>query len=303
VSDSHSVPSHPVRPKRAAPLKLASPIPAPCTVTLADPDTAPFLRFITLPAALSPESISVTLPTACPTLIHALLLPATPWLASPRKDVSDSHTDSSPAVPPCLHPPVCPASPRFAPCIVTRIEPVETPFDRPTTLSTGPDTENTALTLPTLPCTLTDTRWLPDVPCPTLHRIHVSDSHAVTSHPVRPTRAAPVDTSSPIPAPTTVTLADPVAARFVGRITLNAPRSTDCAIVTLPPPCPTVADIRPLPRVETPIRPDMHVSDTHSVRSAAVPPALQDPVYPANPIPDPNTLKANEPVDGELGYR
>ena len=44
VSDSHSVPSHPVCPIRPTAVTPTSPSPAPCTVTDADPVPARFSR-------------------------------------------------------------------------------------------------------------------------------------------------------------------------------------------------------------------------------------------------------------------
>ena len=55
VSDSHSVPSHPVCPSRAIAVYATSPSPAPCTVTDVDPVPARFPLRITLIVCTSYE--------------------------------------------------------------------------------------------------------------------------------------------------------------------------------------------------------------------------------------------------------
>ena len=76
----------------------------------------------------------------------------------------------------------------------------------------------------------------------------MSDSHVVLSHAVDPTRRLPVYVVSPKFDPCTVTLADPVLTRFVGLISLSDRSSTENATVTLPTSCPTLNDIRRVPK-------------------------------------------------------
>jgi hypothetical protein len=72
-----------------------------------------------------------------------------------------------------------------------------------------------ALMLPCLAPALIATRRVPITPCPAWHRIDVSASHVVRSHPVSPSLVHPVYAAGPSPDPCTVTLDDPVAGRFV----------------------------------------------------------------------------------------
>ena len=59
-------------------------------------------------------------------------------------------------------------------------------------------------------------RWLPASPRPVWQRTDVSDSHVDRSHAVRESLAADVYVASPMLPPCMVTLAEPVAALFVG---------------------------------------------------------------------------------------
>ena len=60
-------------------------------------------------------------------------------------------------------------------------------------------------------------------PWPVLQRTDVSDSHVDRSHPVCDSRTADVYVAGPMLPPCSVTLAEPVAARFVRDDTLNIP--------------------------------------------------------------------------------
>ena len=62
VSDSHSVPSHPVCPSRPIAVYATSPRLAPCTVTDAEPVIALFIRRLWLMATRSIEYITVDVP-------------------------------------------------------------------------------------------------------------------------------------------------------------------------------------------------------------------------------------------------
>ena len=84
--------------------------------------------------------------------------------------------------------------------------------------------------LPSLRPTVLTIRRVPDVPDATWHLTDVSDSQAVASHPVCPSRALvdmPVD--APMPAPCTVIDAEPVEARFDTRMVLDGEPSIDHA--------------------------------------------------------------------------
>ena len=114
---------------------------------------------------------------------------------------------------------------------------------------------------------------MPLVPSDVRHRTAVSDTHSVDSHPVPPTRAASVYVASPKPCPCTVTLADPVPARFVRVAALTVARSTDHASVAVPARSPAVITSRRVLRAPSVVRHRTDVSDHHSVDSHPVPPS------------------------------
>ena len=78
VSDSHSVPSHPVCPARTIAVIPTSPTPAPCTVTDPDPVPALFLPPITLILPVSTEYPSDMLPDRSPIVITPRRVPLVP---------------------------------------------------------------------------------------------------------------------------------------------------------------------------------------------------------------------------------
>jgi hypothetical protein len=150
-----------------------------------------------------------------PTLSEARplpIMPCTPWH---RTDVSDSHVDRSPLVCPSAPDTLYPAGPMLAPCSVTLADPVTARLALPIALTMLASCDTPALMLPCLTQVLTVSRRVPIAPCPAWHRMDVSASHVVRSHPVLPILADPVCVASPSPDPCTVTLDDPVAGRFV----------------------------------------------------------------------------------------
>jgi hypothetical protein len=114
-------------------------------------------------------------------------------------------------------------------------------------------------------------------------RIDVSDSHSVDSHAVSMIRIASVYVVRPKLLPCTVTLADPVPARFTQVTVLIVPTSTDHASVTLPKLCPTVITIVDVILPPPPVRQRTDVSDSHCVDSHAVTPARAFSVYVVRP--------------------
>ena len=109
------------------------------------------------------------------------------------------------------------------------------------------------------------------------------------------------DAACPSPDPYTVTLTDPVPAIFDLNIMLSNPKSDDIACVIEPAASPTVIDTDRLLRATCPVIQLADVSDTQSVASQAVWPALAAPVYDAiGPSPDPYTVTLDEPVPATL---
>ena len=114
---------------------------------------------------------------------------------------------------------------------------------------------------------------MPLVPSDVRHRTAVVDSQAVSSHAVPPSRTAPLYAACPKPCPCTVTLADPVPARFVRVAALTVARSTDHASVAVPARSPAVITSRRVLRAPSVVRHRTDVSDHHSVDSHPVPPS------------------------------
>jgi hypothetical protein len=299
VSDSHSVPSHAVRPTRTAPLRPSSPNPPPCTVIDNDPVPARLDRLTPLDEPYSNEYPAETLPTRTPALITTARLPPDPSPNSPAVDVSESHSVPSHPVPPTRNPPLLPASPIPDPCTVTRAEPVPAPFALLTPLSPAGPIVYATLTLPTRPPTLTLALQLPPTPCPpAMHRTDVSDTHSDPSDDVGPKRTNPVKDSTPTPPPCTVTLIDPVAAPLVRCSTLNPePTPAEKPKLMLPARPPTVTDSFRLPPAPSPLLHRIDVSDSHPVPSQPVTPPRTAPVAIADPIPAPCTVTLDDPVD------
>jgi len=141
VSDSHSVPSHPVCPECAMAVNATSPRLDPCTVTDADPVPALFSRRITLIDPKSTENVCDRLPDRSPTVNTDRRVPRAPWLTMHLTDVSDSHSVASHPVCPSRTVAVNATSPSPAPCTVTDVEPVPALLARRTTLMLPTSTE------------------------------------------------------------------------------------------------------------------------------------------------------------------
>ena len=252
VSDSHSVPSHPVSPTRPSVVRAAEPRPDPCTVTDAVPEPPWLARRITLRLPVSSEIASDMLPLRVPAVNVKRRVSPDPCPTRHRTDDSDSHSVPSHPVSPIRPIAVSDTSPSPAPCTVTDADPVPARLPRLIMLVPVMSNEYAPDMLPLPSPAVITTRRVPRAPCPTRHRTDVSDSHSVPSHPVCPIRPIAVSDTSPSPAPCTVTDADPVPARFRCRDTLTLPESNDSATELLPPRSPAVIAIRRVPRTPCP---------------------------------------------------
>jgi hypothetical protein len=136
--------------------------------------------------------------------------------------------------------------------------------------------------------------------CELWHRTDVSDSHVDRSHVVRPADPKAVYAASPMLAPCTVTLADPVEALLVLRTMLSMPASNDRPELTLPYLAPTLIPTSRLPITPCPTWHRRDVSASHVVRSHAVLPTLIEAVYVVSPRLDPCTVTLDDPVAARL---
>ena len=127
-------------------------------------------------------------------------LPLTPRETQHRKDVSESHVVPSQAEALSLKAPVNATYPKLFPCTVILADPVVAMFVRRTELLVSESKEKLCDRLPTF-CDVIDIWRLPITPSPVWHRADVSDSHAVRSHAVSPSRNPDVYVARPILAP------------------------------------------------------------------------------------------------------
>lgn len=100
--------------------------------------------------------------------------------------------------------------------------------------------------------------------------------------------------------PRTVTLDDPVTARFTLDIPLNPDESPEKAAVTLPSRVPTLTDSVRLPRIPPLAWHSTDVSDFHVERSHAVYPICNQAVRLDPPMPAPSIVKLAEPDECRL---
>jgi hypothetical protein len=124
VSDSHSVPSHPVGPDRTIAVKTTSPRLDPCTVNDTVPVPALFPRRITLTEPTSTDNPSLMLPYRSPAVNTIRLVLEAKCPALHRTDVSDSHSVPSHSVCPDRTITVNATTPKLDPCTITDADPV-----------------------------------------------------------------------------------------------------------------------------------------------------------------------------------
>jgi hypothetical protein len=161
-------------------------------------------------------------------------------------------------------------------------------------------TENAEDTEPTPRPSENNILLLPNTLCELWHRTDVSDSHVDRSHVVCPADPRALYAASPMLAPCTVTLADPVVALLVLRTMLSTPASNDRPELTLPCLTPTLIPTSRLPITPCPTWHRTDVSASHVVRSHAVLPTPIEAVYVASPRLDPCTVTLDDPVAARL---
>ena len=171
---------------------------------------------------MSYDHASVALPAPCPTVTTNAREPRTPLPVKHRAAVVDSHTVLSHAVDPSRAPALYVACPKPDPCTVTLADPVPGPLLRVGADRYGMSTDHASVALPTCMPTVTDIRLLPPTPAATKHRMEVVASQPVCSHDVVPIRTCGVYSEIPKSDPDTVTLEEPVPARFTEVTVLSA---------------------------------------------------------------------------------
>ena len=296
MSDSHPLRSQDVDPTRTPSEYTPSPRSDPHTLTLKDPLDTTFPLLPTLTDPSSKDIATLKLPTRTPTLTATATLLITPRPTRHITPLSDPHTDCSHAVRPTLTPKLYPALPYPAPCTDKLDDPVDPRFTARTTLNTPTSPDTATLKLPTRPITLRAPTRLPLTPDPTMHLADVSDSHAVCSHPLRPTRTRPVNDAAPKLPPAMLTTKDPVDITLTRRETLADATSTLSPCDKLPTRSPTLTETTRLPLDPDPLRHTKLVSDNHPLPSHPVRPKRTRPDPTRVPKLDPITLNDVDPV-------
>ena len=166
VSDSHSVPSHPVSPTRPSVVRAAEPRPDPCTVTDAVPEPPWLARRITLRLPVSSEIASDMLPLRVPAVNVKRRVSPDPCPTRHRTDDSDSHSVPSHPVSPIRPSAENDTSPSPAPCTVTHADPVPARFRSRDTLTLPESKEIATELLPPRSPAVIAIRRVPRTPCP-----------------------------------------------------------------------------------------------------------------------------------------
>jgi hypothetical protein len=153
-----------------------------------------------------------------------------------------------------------------------------------------------SVALPSRSPTVKAASFVPISPYPTPHRTDVSDTHPLLSHALPPVRPDADGPASPMLDPATVTLIDPVAARFDMCRELAPPRSADSASVELPCRRPAVRVVARVPASLCPTWHSSDVSDAQALASHALRDIRDDAEAEAAPKLDPTTVTPDDPV-------
>jgi hypothetical protein len=204
VSDSHSLISQLLAPRRIPPLSTETPRPELCTVTLDDPLDPAFCTLDTLKLVTETENTSVVLPADPPALttMRRDLLAA--CARRHRKLVSDSHSVLAQAENPTRKDSDIVPCPNPLPNTVTLSDPDDGKFADQTTpepvtrtYMLGPSKLKSALALPTTKPADRDTFRDASKPCPPRHLALVSDTHSLCSHALIPTAMRKLEAQDP----------------------------------------------------------------------------------------------------------
>ena len=240
---------------------------------------------------------SVTVPAIPPTLNNARPVKRLRWLDLHTIDVSPSQRLDSQAVQPVLTPILMSRDTNPLPCIVTHDEPVPPSFDLLAILAPPPSADATKVALPTHTPLVTAIRLLLLLDSEAWHATAVSDVQIDTSHRVSASLAPALDRASPRPAPTTVSTAEPDAARFFLPTVLPIAVANDIPKLKLPARMPPVATTPRLPPVPCDSSPRSALSDTHSLAAQPLFPAVIRALSWPRPSPAPSTVTLLDPED------
>jgi len=234
VSAIQSVPSHAVIPIPAEDESQLKPNPAPCIVTSEDPVLAMFTRSTMHTLCALMETARLMLPTTEPVLTTNRRVPFRPAPTRHRTALSDSQLDASQLVRLTRSWPVRDSEPIPIPCNVTLTEPLGGVFARRGRLIRPEMMDEASVILPDNTPAVRDSRRVPNTPDPLLQLTQESDCQSLASHLLPPSLPTPLYIIMPSPAPYTVTLDDPEAARFAAKAILTLADGPDTACVSDP---------------------------------------------------------------------
>lgn len=180
------------------------------------------------------ENARLLLPITEPVLTTNLWVPFRPAPTRHRTELSDSQLDASQLVLLKRSWPVRDSEPIPIPCNVTLAEPLGGAFARRSLLIRPALIDEASVILPDITPAVTDTRRVPNTTEALKHLTAESDCQSVASHRLPPSLPTPLYIISPSPAPSTVRLEDPDAARFAAKAVLTLADGADTACVSDP---------------------------------------------------------------------
>jgi hypothetical protein len=188
------------------------------------------------------------------------------------------------------------AFPKLAPLTLSVTDPVLATLLLNTLDTDAPSYVYTSDSVPARAPLVIEISTLPLTPDPTRQTTSLSDTHTLASQADDPARPAMLMPAPPKPLPNTVTLADPVPARFVGMLTLTTGMSYDTPKLKLPARTPAVTTTTWL--CLTPLGPlqSTELSDTHTEASHPLEPTRPAILMKAFPKLAPLTLSVIDPV-------
>jgi hypothetical protein len=258
---------------------------APSTITRStiDPPAALFDSAATLSQTPSTDRQHEALPIINPAVSATCLLPPSLCPARHATVVSDLHVVASQTVAPATADGLPSTSPMPSPCTVTLTTPEAAALTGRPPPNLAMSAEHTPLLLPARLPPVIETRLLLPPASPVRQRVDESDSQDVPSHPVPPAAPATLIMPSPMPPPTTRTLADPVTPTLRPPTMLVHPEAADTAHVTLPVSWHTDRAAVRLATFPQAVRARTAVSDAHTLHSHELSPVLPHALCAADP--------------------
>jgi hypothetical protein len=296
-ADVHTVASCEVPPPPTITLRSAVPRLDPRTVTLDAPVAAELTPspLLTDTASCVNAFVEDRRRTLAVTL-HARPRPPLLLDSLQSTDDSDDHRVSSHPLPPTRARTLTSRTPAALPSTVTLKPPVDTVLARTAAVTLPASTVNAIVTLDRSAPedAVTDSNVAP--PLPPLQASDDEDTHAVASLPLLSTPPRPLLENNSNPRPSTVTLADPVAAVFEGPARLTRAPSYDIVADIVTPAADALTPTAKQPSAPATDLLCTHVADTQPLASLPDTPTRTRALTELVPIPDPSNVTLAAPV-------